>query len=759
MGLLLSCDGGANTTPAATSTGSTHNAESNVAHAATPPPGDSAKPTPATTTAQTADGAVTYDFVDNRHLAHIYDQGLVLDMGSAGSLKYIQGSWNSPWYEGTKEAAFDFTYPKGVGGSVRFPLGAPGSTGKSTDGWVISLRLKPVGKQNADLFFRSASGEEKKIGSINGIAEGWNTHHVKLPAGYELGQEHTLRVHFSRSGDVGGGKKAAAAIDWIRVSPAQTDAEPGTATTIFDAKSRSVKLSPGQRVSWFTMPGKDQKFSAQVSGDAHLEITPYDGKTEVFKSSNGALTVDFQKFAGKPVKIEFANDSAQPASLTQPTLRTAPKPAVARAEPPKYILVWIIDTLRADHTQVYNPKTEVQTPNLVAYTKQAATFQSGTVQGNSSLPTSASIFSAAYSPNHGMITEKAKLPADHVVLGEPFDKAGWETALYSSNGYVSKSWGFSRGFDTEVNPIRENRPSDTEYLWPEAEAWLKKVVTEKPDKSALLYINTVDPHVPYDPPVSILKTYTSSSGTVGKVSPRGTGQLLHDMAGGKIKLSDAEATYMHDLYKGEITYNDLWFGKMLESLEAMGIRDKTMIVITSDHGEEFGEYGRWGHGISVNQELVDVPMIIGYTPWTKDGRLVSQDVEVVDILPTLLDATGLPQADSTQGDSLVDLILDPTERHPRAAFSYHNTFLRGARIGDWKYQLFNGDKDPVFHLTDGAGGWDKKDLADQQPLVRRMMRDAMAFQVGLDTKLNKITHGVANNHSAELATWLDSKGW
>ncbi len=111
-------------------------------------------------------------------------------------------------------------------------------------------------------------------------------------------------------------------------------------------------------------------------------------------------------------------------------------------------------------------------------------------------------------------TEKGKLKEDVTLLGEAFKAAGFRTGLFSSNGYVSKGWGFARGFDVEVS---------------------------------------------------------------------------------------------------------------------------------SDHGEEFGEYGRFGWGISVNEELVDVPLIIGYGPWTRQGLRITRAVELVDLLPTLLEAVGARQ--------------------------------------------------------------------------------------------------------------------
>lgn len=750
--LLGACEAGA-PKPALVTTKGAESGDSAATPSVTPDGEMKAKRTAAASHRTTA-----FDFVDNRHLAHIYQNGLVMDLGAAESLKYIQGSWNSPWYEGTKADGFDFTYPRGVSGTLRFPLMLPGGSGKTDDTWKITVRLKPAGKQRADVFFRPANGDEKKIGSLNDLKDGWGTYTLKLPAGYEIGQEHTLRLIFSRSNAIGAGRKSGGAIDWLKIGKDASEDAPATTSSIFDPGTHTVALPPVTQVSWYTMPGETMRFQARTKGDIKVSVTGLDGQTEEFQPAEDAFDVDMAKYANQPIHIAFINRSAVAASVMNPTFAVEQKSANPRGEKPQYILVWLIDTLRADHMKLYNPSTDVETPNLDEFAKTAAVFQSGTVQGNSSLPTSASIFTSAYSPNHGMITEKAKLPTDHVAFGEAFHNHGYATGLFSSNGYVSNSWGFARGFDVEVNPIRENRPSDTEYLWPEALAWIHKIRATDPAKPALIYINTVDPHVPYDPPDDILKKY-HQGGKVGKVSPRGTGQLLHDMAGGSMRLSPEEADYLHALYKGEITYNDVWFGKMLADLEALGIRDKTMIIVTSDHGEEFGEYGRYGHGVSVNQELIDVPFLISYTPWTKSGVKVHQDVEVVDVLPTALDAVGQKSADTTQGASLADLILDPTTRYPRAAFGYHNTFLRSARMGDWKYQLFNGDKDPLYHLTDGKGGWDRDDIGDKTPLARRMMRDIMAFQVGLDTKLNKQRHGVVNNQSAELAAWLDSKGW
>lgn len=685
-----------------------------------------------------------YSFSANRHLAHRFDpHGLVLDLGEAGALKYKQGRWNSTWYAGRDGDGFRYTYPRGVSGTLRFGLWVPGAEGRTQD-WKLTIRLKPEGSQRCDLFLSSADGDEKKFASLNSIEDGWKTYTVSLPDGLEIGQEHTLRLHFSRSRSIKGGRSAAA-IDWIRIGPSSSDDGPSRLKDL--VRDDAIQLPAGHSLAWYTKPAQGSAFTASVDGRVNFAWD--DQEREVTSSK-----IDVPSKA-----VRLVVSAVEDSTVRSPRLVAEPLRAESTENKrPKYVLVWIIDTLRADHLSVYNPKTDVLTPNLSKWARTAAVFQSATCQGNSSLPTSAAIFTSAYAPNHGLTSDKARLPADRTLLGEAFKGDGWATGLFSSNGYVSKTWGFARGFDVEVNPIREGRPSDTEYLWPEARDWLKERVSESGEKPVFLYVNTIDPHVPYDPPAEMLSKY-HSGGRVGQVNPRATGELLHDMAKKTKRLTAPEAQYLYALYKGEISYNDHWFGVMLDDLETMGILDETLIVVSSDHGEEFGEYGRWGHGVSVNQELVDIPLIVGFSPWTSSGLRIEDDVEIVDLMPTLLDAAGIERPTKLQGASLVDLIRRPGVRHPRAAFAYHNDFLRSARVGKLKYQLFNGDNDRLYHLSGPSGGWDRDDRADREPVGRRMMRDLMAFQLALDTRLDKSKHGGPTNHADDLAAELDSKPW
>ncbi len=708
-----------------------------------------------------ADAEVVFSMVDNRHMAHVRDaDALVLHAGEASGLKYVQGRWKNPWFDATSEDGVRFAYARGPGATLRFPLGRPGDTGTVGEGWRVQARLRPVGDQRCDVFLKVPGKDEKKIGSLS-LKAGWSEYDVKLPADAPKGKEVALRFHFSRSRNVSGVGKSAAAFDWLRVGKI-ADGAPAAPElgALIDAKAKTITLGAGRSLTWFTALAPNSRFVAEVTGEAELVARGDGGKEQVFALS-GAADVDLSKVASDAVSLELRAKGDAEAVLTAPGI-ARPKVEVADAEGPRVVVVWLIDTLRADHLPAYNPETDVKAPNLDAFAKEAAVFERASVQGNSSLPSSASIFSSMYPSGHGVVTQSAKLPKEATMLGESMVSTGARAGLFSANGYVSNSWGFARGFAKEHNPIRAGGRSEAEHLWGEAKTWMKAELDKDAEAKLFVYINTSDPHVPYDPPSADLELY-HSGGKTGRVSPHGTGQLLHDLAGGKFKLNAGERAYMRALYKGEITYNDRIFGQMLADLEELGVRDEAMVVVTSDHGEEFGEYGRYGHGISANQELVDVPLIIGYSGWSGNGRRVERAVELLDLFPTLATAFGATLPEGLQGEDLGAAIRGEEVWHPTPSIAYHNDFLRSARVGDLKYQLFQGDKDPVYELKYGKTGaamaaLDGKDVSGTRPVARRMMRDLMAFHLSRDTDWRKPTDGHANNHSATLATAWDA-GW
>jgi hypothetical protein len=136
-------------TSKATATGTTP--DENGAKGTTPKPRAASNVTP------------IFDLVANRHLAHFADGGIILDMGIGAGLKYVQGRWKNPWFDASQGESkdFSFAYPKGIGATLRFPLGSPEQKGQKTDkSWKLQARLKPVGDQRCDVFINAPGRKE-----------------------------------------------------------------------------------------------------------------------------------------------------------------------------------------------------------------------------------------------------------------------------------------------------------------------------------------------------------------------------------------------------------------------------------------------------------------------------------------------------------------------------------------------------------------------------------------------------------------------
>jgi arylsulfatase A-like enzyme len=194
----------------------------------------------------------------------------------------------------------------------------------------------------------------------------------------------------------------------------------------------------------------------------------------------------------------------------------------------------------------------------------------------------------------------------------------------------------------------------------------------------------------------------------------------------------------------------------MDDLTSRDLLEDTVVIITSDHGEGFFEHGRGGHGSGVYEELVHVPLLICHPRSLGEGRWVETETEAVDLFPTMTDLVGLPHPETAQGTSLLPLMLDPTPVMNRPAFSYHGDFMRGLRIGRWK-TILSGESDPVYDLEESP--LEGEDRSATVPIVQRYLRDVAAFHLALDDRWHKDRWGFANNHSAELAAWLDEQLW
>jgi choline-sulfatase len=649
-------------------------------------------------------GRTVYDFSANRVSAHVFRDGeLLIDCGTPAFMKYALGGWRSGWATGRHDDGRSVAFTLGVAASVQVPVdGDAGGPGVGDVRLRATLRPVPA-RQRVSVFVN-----DKPAGNVD-LVPGWQD--LDLPVTLRAG-ENSVRFYFRAAGDSPAGRSAAA---FEKISIAPRSPKPGWRASFYVQVPTGVTLwtAPGFRVQ--AARGRE---AARPLGDV------------------GTL-------AGEAARLDFLSDGTHPLQAHL----VAPGPAaVAPPRPPaRRIFVWMIDTLRPDHVGCYNPKTPVRTPSLDAFAKKGVRFEHATAQGNWSLPSHASLLSGVYPSVHGAYTEQTRVPDSIELAGEIFGKQGFTTATFLSNGYVSDRWGFAQGWDHYRNFVRESRPSDAKALWTEALAWIRQ---RKLDERLFVYLGTIDPHVIYNPPADYLAMYDAGPYT-GMVKPAMTAILLGRIKTGKATLSDRDKRRLESLYDGEITYNDYWFGRMQEDLGALHMLDDAVIVVVSDHGDEFYDHGSVGHGHTVYQELVASPLLLAGCGLPA-GREVEADVETLDVLPTLLDLAGLPAAPTVQGESLLPLVDEPGPQAARPAFSTHGGVLRGMKIGRYKMVTSGPEQTRLFDLFTDPG--EQRDVSYEQPLALRHARDVFSLHVGYETRWKKSRWGVASNLRPEFAT-------
>lgn len=355
------------------------------------------------------------------------------------------------------------------------------------------------------------------------------------------------------------------------------------------------------------------------------------------------------------------------------------------------LVMLLVDTLRADRVHGAAAR-RYKTPVLDSLAEQGLAFDALQAAENWTKPSTASLLTGLYPWEHTAIEGDSVLPRSVLTLAESMRAEGYATGGFVANGYVSRRFGFKQGFDSWRNYIREGRITDAEHVFGDASEWLRK--QREPSKPVFLYVHTIDPHQPYIVPQEWLRLYDKKS-YAGPVNFRKHRQLLEGIKTGKFTLGDRDKERLEALYDAEVSYHDAALSELIKTLKDTGRWERTLFVVTSDHGEELFDHGSVGHGHSLWQELLSVPLIIAAPGQFKRALLRSDPAEHVAIMPSLLDMLGVMRpAALRERPGLF-------ERDTAAV----STFLHGGRalrIGPYKLlqrgvrrtRLFHVDRDP-----------------------------------------------------------------
>jgi len=317
----------------------------------------------------------------------------------------------------------------------------------------------------------------------------------------------------------------------------------------------------------------------------------------------------------------------------------------------EYIILVGIDTLRADHLSCYGYQLETS-PSIDEFAKGAILFQKSISQSSWTLPSFASIFTSLYYNQHKsgfqcLRNEKESmlnttiLEDSFTTLAEVLKSHGYKTAAFTEGALMSPFFGVSQGFDLfkicsvpedkidELNP-KQIRFKNIKNVVDESLKWINK----NRGRKFFLFLHSYETHKPLRDPMGvsdiIKKEYVKN------------GLMTNPKEQFELKVEDFSYIYEQlILYDSEIRYLDYHLGRFFSALKDMDIYDKSLIIFTSDHGEEFGEHGGWGHGKALYRESVFVPLIVKL-PYQK--KAVQEDrwtAQGIDIFPTILELSGI----------------------------------------------------------------------------------------------------------------------
>ena len=385
------------------------------------------------------------------------------------------------------------------------------------------------------------------------------------------------------------------------------------------------------------------------------------------------------------------------------------------------LIIIVTDAAAAGHFTSFGYRRNA-TPNMSRFHEEGVLLTEAYSAGASTKPSIASLFTSQSPDTHGTLSVLSRLTGDGATLAECLKGAGYRTAGFSASPSVSAAFGFSRGFDFFHELFREvglepvgpgprntgGTPVDGALVLRSALRWIRGHENER----FFTYLHFREPHSPYGAPPSFHADFADSEST-----ERGVSALLYDTG---------------------LAYVDSLVGKLLKELDARGLLDKSVVVLLADHGEAFGEHGRFGHNSTAYREMMRVPLAFhlpsgcGVAP-----RRRSEVFSTTDLMPTLLDLFQIPPPETMQGRSRLALLAG--EEEETAGFAVSRALGEDRTGGKQKpeevsyalrvprYTLLLADRGRRVELYDReADPGELNDIAGERPEVVKKLQAQFA---------------------------------
>ena len=648
-----------------------------------------------------------YDLGENLAYARVTRETAEVAPGTPGAEAHLASGWSHPeteprsgrsfrWgLEPESEITFEVLEPRPV--TLRL-VGRPrrGAAG-STRAVELTLNDRPAG--------------------LLGLRPGRHEYTLELPADGLRRGRNRLRLRYDLGGPeaVPAGEDREIAVAWYRL--AFDGLHHPTIEPRFDSDRDLLLLPYGSQVD-FHLPapqgavlrsGRRRTVGGAGGIRVHL-ATDGAGERMLEPGVDGdGLEILLPSAAGEPVRVSLA---AVPAAavgegagvvLERPAIwgrDSAPESAPARLQTTgegtgANLVVYLVDTLRADHLGCYGYPREVS-PRLDRFAAEATLFENARANAPWTLPAVASVMTGLWPPAHGVFEDSRRLAPEATTLAEALSAAGYQTAAIVTNGFATGAYGLDQGFD-ELELIQTGARK-SRLVHESAVAWLER---RDPDRPFFLYLHTIDPHKPYLPAEEQRRRFAPHADEIHR-------QIVANARKQRWDPTESNLSQLRALYDAEIAENDESFGDTLDALEAAGLYDDALIVFLSDHGEEFYEHYAWTHASNLFREVLNVPLVVKL-PGQRRGRRVAELAQQIDLMPTLLAYLGI-EAPATHG-RLLPALLETGEAGSRRVFSHTKRKAQSTASvidGDWKFirrsddkgvtnRLYNWRNDPGEH--------------------------------------------------------------
>ncbi len=455
--------------------------------------------------------------------------------------------------------------------------------------------------------------------------------------------------------------------------------------------------------------------------------------------------------------------------LLQAALLLAVGAGCRPAEPRPNIILMVVDTLRADYLGTYGFEGPIS-PNLDRLAAESVVFDRCFSQSPWTKPSIASLFTSLYPQVHGVVdfdsnypgrdeairTRTGVLPDRAETLAEALRDGGYRTAAFVSNVWLLEKFGYGQGFELYHDHPAEARMTRADVLTDAARVWL---ALQSEDQPFFLYLHFMDVHAPYVP--TRKKDYDRLiSGVKGVGDKRRlTGQGLPFVRRPRIETRPQWATdemrrsvaYWRARYASGVQVLDRRLGPFLDFLRQEGHLEDSLLIVTSDHGEQLFEHGGWSHGETLHDHQLHTPLIARLPGGKTGGRRVSDIAELIDLMPTLLSVARVPAPSGVQGRDLSGLLYGWQAETAEATFATATNRAPGmhsVRTGEHKY-VVDLDTGDAFLADLVARPDERHNVAAEQPaiaakLYRRLQKhlETSLENGALDAEKGEVSDGL-----------------